>query len=73
MQDILGYPGLQSEQVVSWQKDVALEAPLNHQPQAIQRADRLTGYFIAVSALCAVTHTRGVALSATHPTPHLQA
>jgi len=34
--------------------------------------DRLTRYFIAVSALSAVPDTGGVALSATHPTPHLQ-
>lgn len=65
---------------VSHQKNIALEESDQHlsvrRPHmhgAYPGADSLTRYFIAVSALSAVPHTGGVALSATHPTPHLQA
>lgn len=42
MQCILGYSGLQRKQDVSWQKNIALEEPLNGQPQPIMCIWELT-------------------------------
>lgn len=39
---ILGYSGLQRKRDVSWQKDIALEGPLNGQPQPIMCIWELT-------------------------------